>query len=119
MPGRSYVEKAFDPAVIERVLKVEAMLDNSVTKALSRLVGLKEYNRLYGAPVETLPPAKSPRLAPADEPPAAESEPVLKVRKPAESPAPLQESGAKPVEAAADAAKAQATKSGAKERQRR
>jgi hypothetical protein len=120
VPGRSYVELAYDPAAIERVLKIEAMLDNSVTKALSRLVGLKEYNRLYGGtPVEALPPAKSPRLAPADEPPPAKSEPALEVPNPTESPAPLQEPTAEPTDAAASIAKGEATKSGAKERQRR
>jgi hypothetical protein len=76
------VECAYDPAALELRLKIETAIDNRIAKIMTRLVGVKEYKRLYGAKgVVGLPTASS--LAP----PAQPSEPVS-VNAPAQ-PAPI------------------------------
>jgi hypothetical protein len=58
------VERAYDPGSLERQLKMEAMIDGRIAKGLARLVGLKEYKKLYGQKIMTaLPSASSPPLA--------------------------------------------------------
>jgi hypothetical protein len=42
------VERTYNPADLERVMKVEAMIDTRVEKALARIAGIKEFRRLYG-----------------------------------------------------------------------
>ena len=62
-------ERAYRPEIMERDLKLEAMLDKQIDKAMQRLVNQKEYDRMYrqaAAPVEILPPQHAtPTLAPA------------------------------------------------------
>ena len=76
---RSVVDQAYDPSAVERFLKVEAMIDNRVAKALTRLVGLKEYKIIYRTPVSAAEAATA--LAPPAEEtsvdkPSANTEPT-------------------------------------------
>jgi hypothetical protein len=41
-------ERAYRPEVMERTLKVEAEIDKRIEKAITRLVNIKEYKKLYG-----------------------------------------------------------------------
>jgi hypothetical protein len=38
----------FQPADLERVVKLEALIDTRIEKVLARLAGIKEFRRLYG-----------------------------------------------------------------------
>ena len=59
----SAVEPAYDIDTIEHYLKVEGMIDTRIAKAMSRLVGFKEFKKLYGQqPVQSLPPTAAPPL---------------------------------------------------------
>lgn len=52
-------ERAYRPEKLERDLKLAAMLDRQIEKAIQRLVNQKEYDRMYrqsGAEIELLPP---------------------------------------------------------------
>ena len=62
---RNIVELAYDPACLELRLKIETAIDNRIAKAMSRLVGLKEYKRMY-ADKATVTIAASPPIAPAE-----------------------------------------------------
>jgi hypothetical protein len=74
---RSVVEQAYDPAAMERMLRVEAMIDGRIAKVMGRLVNLKEYKRIYGTrPATVLPSASAPALSPAASPGAEPSAPV-------------------------------------------
>jgi hypothetical protein len=42
------IEPTYQPADLERVIKLEAMIDSRIEKALARLAGIKEFRRLYG-----------------------------------------------------------------------
>jgi hypothetical protein len=89
---RSVVDQAYDPASIEKLLKVEAMIDNRVAKALGRLVGLKEYKKLYGA-TAALPPADAPTLAPSSNDTPAPAAGNLQPGKPSANTKPTKPSG--------------------------
>ena len=59
------IERAYNPAIMERELKIQAELDRQIEKALKRLVIIKDYKRFYVAknveskPVQIeAPPAK-------------------------------------------------------------
>ena len=41
-------EIIYEPADLERVIKLEAMIDTRIEKALARLAGIKEFRRIYG-----------------------------------------------------------------------
>jgi len=41
------VERTYHPADLERVMKVEAMIDTRVEKVLARIAGIKEFRRIY------------------------------------------------------------------------
>lgn len=43
----SIIEAAYDPAALELRLKIETAIDNRIAKTMTRLVGLKEYKRMY------------------------------------------------------------------------
>ncbi len=92
--SRSVVDQAYDPITIEKYLKVEAMIDNRVSKALARLVGLKEYKKLYGSP-KALPAAPAPALAPptAEAPETAPEVADLQVDTPGANTEPTKPSG--------------------------
>ena len=45
--GESLAERVFRPDVIEREVKVGALIDRQIEKGLAQLVHLKEYKRLY------------------------------------------------------------------------
>jgi hypothetical protein len=65
---RNIVELAYDPATIEQRLKIETAIDNRIAKIMARLVGLKEYKRMYGQkPVLELP-TSAPPLVPVEQP---------------------------------------------------
>jgi hypothetical protein len=55
--------QAYSPAYLEPILRLEAMIDARIDKALGRLVNLKEYKRLSSASAVHLPPmlGRSPR----------------------------------------------------------
>jgi hypothetical protein len=58
------VECAYDPVGLDHLLKVEMKIDSRIAKIMARLVGLKEYKRLYCRDsVLALPPAITPPLA--------------------------------------------------------
>jgi hypothetical protein len=42
-------ERAYRPDVMERHLKIEAEIDKRIEKTITRLVGIKEYKKLYSA----------------------------------------------------------------------
>jgi hypothetical protein len=42
------IERTYQPADLERVIKVEAMIDARIEKGLARLARIKEFRRLYG-----------------------------------------------------------------------
>jgi hypothetical protein len=42
-------ERAYRPDIMERNLKIEADIDKRIEKAITRLVTIKEYKKLYGA----------------------------------------------------------------------
>jgi hypothetical protein len=44
-------EIIYEPADLEQVIKLEAMIDTRIEKALARLVGIKEFRRIYGQKV--------------------------------------------------------------------
>ena len=57
MSNATSVERTYYPADLERILKIEAMIDTRIEKALARLAGIKEFRRLYGqeaAPVRSV-----------------------------------------------------------------
>jgi hypothetical protein len=76
------VERAYDPAAIELRLKIETAIDNRISKCMSRLVGLKEYKRMYGQNPLTALPTSAPPLTPAEQP----GEPVDPIPQPAPTP---------------------------------
>jgi len=55
---KTMVTLAYEPAMMEQQLKIEAMIESRITKVMARLVALKEYERLYN---EKTLPAPSPR----------------------------------------------------------
>jgi hypothetical protein len=67
-------ERAYGPEIMERDLKLEAMLDKQIDKTIQRLVNQKEYDRMYrqsAAPIEILSPQSgdaTPTLAPMSAP---------------------------------------------------
>ena len=73
---RSVIEQAYDPAAMERMLRVEAMIDGRIAKVMGRLVNLKEYKSMYCSPATVLPSANAPALSPAASPGAELSAPV-------------------------------------------
>ncbi len=59
----SVVERAYDPAAMERQLRIEARIDSRIAKIIARLVGLKDYKVIYGPePMQMLPAADTPAL---------------------------------------------------------
>jgi len=46
--GSLPIERTYQPADLERVIKVEAMIDARIEKGLARLARIKEFRRLYG-----------------------------------------------------------------------
>jgi hypothetical protein len=42
------IERTYQPADLERVIKLEAMIDARIEKGLARLARIKEFRRLYG-----------------------------------------------------------------------
>jgi hypothetical protein len=44
---QNIAERAFRPDIIEREVKVVALIDRQIEKCLAQLVHLKEYKRLY------------------------------------------------------------------------
>jgi hypothetical protein len=48
MRERKPIESRYEPLDLERIIKIEAMIDNRIEKALARLVCIKEFRRLYG-----------------------------------------------------------------------
>ena len=44
---QSIAERVFPPDVIEREVKIGALIDRQIEKGLAQLVHLKEYKRLY------------------------------------------------------------------------
>jgi hypothetical protein len=64
-------ERAYRPEIMERDLKLEAMLDKQIDKAMQRLVNQKEYDRMYrqsAAPIEILPPQAEDATPPGSAP---------------------------------------------------
>ena len=60
--------RAIASAIEDRYLKTEAMIDARIAKIMARLVGLKEYKKIYGQkPIEALPPVAAPTMLPATE----------------------------------------------------
>jgi hypothetical protein len=58
---QSVAERAFRPDIIEREVKLGALIDKQIEKTLAHLVLLKEYKRLYGKKeVKGKPPAQIP-----------------------------------------------------------
>ena len=45
---RKPIESRYEPADLERIIKIEAMIDSRIEKALARLTLIKEFRRLYG-----------------------------------------------------------------------
>ena len=60
---REIIQRAYDPSSIEQQLKLEAMIEARITKALGRLANLKEYKRIYGQKSLPAAPPASPPLA--------------------------------------------------------
>ena len=61
--ARGVVECAYDPVGLDQLLKVEMKIDSRIGKIMARLVGLKEYKRLYCRElVPALPSAMTPPL---------------------------------------------------------
>jgi hypothetical protein len=56
-------ELAYLPDYLDKILNYEAKLDARIDKLLARLVSLKEYQRMYGAPMPLPPKTKSPPIA--------------------------------------------------------
>jgi len=55
-------------AIEDRYLKTEAMIDARIAKIMARLVGLKEYKKMYGQkPIEACWPVAAPTMLPAAE----------------------------------------------------
>jgi hypothetical protein len=54
--------RAYSPEYLEPILRIEAMIDARIDKALGRLVSLKAFKRLDSKPA--LPPALPPLMAP-------------------------------------------------------
>jgi hypothetical protein len=55
-------------AIEDRYLRTEAMIDARFAKIMARLVGLKEYKKVYGQkPIEALPPVAAQTMLPAAE----------------------------------------------------
>ena len=55
-------------AIEDRYLKTEAMIDARIAKIMARLVGLKEYKKMYGQkPIEACRPVAAPTMLPAAE----------------------------------------------------
>ena len=64
-PRSGVVERAYDPAAMERQLRIEARIDSRIAKIIARLGGLKDYKVFYGIePMQMLPAADTPALAP-------------------------------------------------------
>jgi hypothetical protein len=45
---RKRMQSRHEPADLERIIKIEAMIDSRIEKALARLARIKEFRRLYG-----------------------------------------------------------------------
>lgn len=61
--ARGVVECAYDPVGLDQMLKVEMKIDSRIGKIMARLVGLKEYKRLYcRESIPALPSAMTPPL---------------------------------------------------------
>ena len=52
---QNLAERAFRPDIIEREVKVAALIDKQIEKGLAQLVHLKEYKRLYKKKLVTGP----------------------------------------------------------------
>ena len=52
---QSIAERVFRPDVIEREVKIGALIDRQIEKGLAQLVHLKEYKRLYKKKLVTGP----------------------------------------------------------------
>lgn len=64
-PKPGVVERAYDPAAMERQLRIEAKFDSRIAKIIARSGGLKDYKVFYGIePMQMLPAADTPALAP-------------------------------------------------------
>ena len=53
---QSFAERIFRPDVIEREVRIGALIDRQIEKGLAQLVHLKEYKRMYKKKQVTGPP---------------------------------------------------------------
>ena len=61
------VEQAYDPATLEKQLKIETMVDNRIKNHMAKFFGLKTYAEMYGQKsTEVLPLLEAPPMNPSN-----------------------------------------------------